>query len=151
MVIRADDKGGAPAIFFISNADSQFSGGDYIRVESPDATLVFQIRSSADAFLLGGLEVNSNLQSRGFSLRATDDSGTINFNTSESMSGDYSLTYPLAQGAGALVNDGMGNLEFSIADAVADIADPGTATPADCANKINELLGVLRAAGLLDT
>jgi hypothetical protein len=36
-----------------------------------------------------------------------------------------------------------------MADAVADIADPSTATAEDCANKINELLASMRAAGLL--
>lgn len=35
------------------------------------------------------------------------------------------------------------------AAAVADIADPSTATEEDCANKINELMASLRAAGLL--
>ncbi len=37
------------------------------------------------------------------------------------------------------------------AAAVADIADPSTATPEDVANKVNELLASLRAAGLLAT
>jgi hypothetical protein len=36
-----------------------------------------------------------------------------------------------------------------IAAAVADIADPATATAEDCANKINDLLASLRAAKLL--
>jgi len=35
------------------------------------------------------------------------------------------------------------------AAAVADIATPATATAEDCANKINELLASLRAAGIL--
>jgi hypothetical protein len=37
------------------------------------------------------------------------------------------------------------------AAAVADIADPSTATAEDVANKVNELLASLRAAGLLAT
>lgn len=35
------------------------------------------------------------------------------------------------------------------AAAVADIADPGTATAEDIATKVNELLAALRAAGTL--
>lgn len=35
------------------------------------------------------------------------------------------------------------------AAAVADIADPATATAEDVANKVNELLASLRAAGIL--
>lgn len=35
------------------------------------------------------------------------------------------------------------------AAAVADIADPGTATAEDAAEKVNELMASLRAAGLL--
>lgn len=38
---------------------------------------------------------------------------------------------------------------FGRAAAVADIADPSTATAEDCANKINELLASLRASGLM--
>ena len=37
------------------------------------------------------------------------------------------------------------------AAAVADIGDPSTATAEDCANKLNELLSSLRAAGVLAT
>lgn len=36
-----------------------------------------------------------------------------------------------------------------VAAAVADIADPGTATAEDVANKVNELMASMRAAGLL--
>jgi len=39
--------------------------------------------------------------------------------------------------------------EKNIATAVSDIANPGTATTEDIANKVNELLGNLRLAGLL--
>jgi hypothetical protein len=42
--------------------------------------------------------------------------------------------------------DAGGNAQ---AAAVADIADPSTATAEDCANKINELMASLRDAGLL--
>lgn len=42
--------------------------------------------------------------------------------------------------------DAAGNAQ---AAAVADIADPSTATAEDVANKVNELLASLRAAGLL--
>lgn len=41
--------------------------------------------------------------------------------------------------------------EGSQAAAVADIADPATASAADVANKINELLAAMRAAGQLAT
>lgn len=37
-----------------------------------------------------------------------------------------------------------------IAANVAEIADPATATAEDCANKINELLAALVAAGLME-
>ncbi|MFJ8583625.1 hypothetical protein ACIRD2_03055 [Streptomyces sp. NPDC093595] len=48
------------------------------------------------------------------------------------------------------LNEGAGKArEGKQAAAVADIASPGTATAADCANKINALLAALRAAGLI--
>jgi hypothetical protein len=50
----------------------------------------------------------------------------------------------------AYLNPGAGAArEGTQAEAVADIADPATATTADIANKVNELLAALRAAGLL--
>ncbi|GGU52587.1 hypothetical protein [Streptomyces lavendofoliae] len=50
----------------------------------------------------------------------------------------------------AYLNEGAGKArEGRQAAAVADIASPGTATAADCANKINALLAALRAAGLI--
>jgi hypothetical protein len=50
----------------------------------------------------------------------------------------------------AYLNPGAGAArEGKQAAAVADIASPGTATAADCANKINALLAALRAAGLI--
>lgn len=36
-----------------------------------------------------------------------------------------------------------------VAEAVEDIADPGTATAEDVANKVNELMAAMRAAGML--
>lgn len=41
------------------------------------------------------------------------------------------------------------DLDGKKAAAVADIPTPGSATAATCANKVNELLAALRAAGLL--
>jgi hypothetical protein len=50
----------------------------------------------------------------------------------------------------AYLNEGAGKArEGKQAAAVADIASPGTATAADCANKINALLAALRTAGLI--
>lgn len=50
----------------------------------------------------------------------------------------------------AYLNPGAGAArEGSQAAAVADIATPATATAEDVANKVNELLASLRAAGLL--
>jgi hypothetical protein len=40
---------------------------------------------------------------------------------------------------------------WAAAAAIADIAVPGSATAADCANKINAILAALRTAGILAT
>lgn len=149
VAIICDDNGGAPATLFISNADSQSSGGDYLRIEAPDTSIVFSVNQYGQAYLASSFEVNSNLQSKGYNLRAGDESGTINLNAPNSMGADYDLTMPATQGSGVLRNNGSGALSWAIAGAVADIASPGSATAADCANKINELLAALRTAGLL--
>ena len=49
----------------------------------------------------------------------------------------------------ASIADMIDSGENAVAAAVADIADPGTATAEDVANKINELMASMRAAGLL--
>lgn len=49
----------------------------------------------------------------------------------------------------AAIADAVDNAENVVAAAVADIADPGTATAEDVANKVNELMASMRTAGLL--
>lgn len=56
---------------------------------------------------------------------------------------------PLTDRVSVLEGDGI--VISTAAAAVADIADPATATAEDCANKINELLASMRAAGFLAT
>jgi hypothetical protein len=41
--------------------------------------------------------------------------------------------------------------EKNIASAVAEIADPATATTEEIANKLNELIGALKASGLMES
>lgn len=67
------------------------------------------------------------------------------------------ITQPGTAGTGAAHNgDDISAASTSVrgtvkkAAAVADIATPGTATAADCANKVNALLASLRAAGVLN-
>ncbi len=48
----------------------------------------------------------------------------------------------------AILSD-ISDLQAKVGGAVADIADPSTATAEDCANKINALMASLRTAGLL--
>lgn len=47
------------------------------------------------------------------------------------------------------VSEQLAEVPTAPADAVADIADPTTATTEDVANKVNELLAALRLAGYL--
>lgn len=67
------------------------------------------------------------------------------------------ITQPGTAGTGAAHNgDDIAAASTSVrgtvkkAAAVANIGTPGSATAADCANKINALLAALRSAGVLD-